>query len=400
MESVSGESRAVSEEAGRYAPRTEGTPMTEPVQFAHPIGLSRDPHWDDAWTDAYTNEYVLPHPDNEFEKLRAGRASELGKTISNTFTLNQWHQRMVIQGVGIRGSLALEAAIAVNDGLTPKERRKRLQELATEAKNVAGGKEPAALGTGLHKITELVDARKIDHVPPPWDRDIVAYSAMLQKMGIVHVPEFTEKIIWVRSINVAGRFDRLVRYLRHCDKWHVEDFKTGRNLQYGWGEIPIQLWCYANADMIFDPDTRVWSDAPEICTEMGLVHHVPVGGPVDEDGNPLGYSESVLYEVDLTTRIEVLTFLARSGEVTLTPAELCVAVQQWRKTKRLAKPVARIRVTSQGEVIDAPLTWQERLDLASSEAELEEVRSEARMAGEWHGGLTRRFNERVEILAS
>ena len=374
--------------------------MTE-SPFAVPIGLSRDAHWDDAWTDAYTNEYVLPHPDNEFETLRAGRASELGKTISNTFTLNQWHQRMVMQGVGIRGSLALEASIVVNDSLTPKEKRKRLNELATEAKNVAGGKEPAALGTGLHKMTELVDAGKVAHVPPPWDRDIVAYSAMLHKMGIVHVPEFTEKIIWVRSVNVAGRFDRLVRYLRHCPKWHVEDFKTGRNLQYGWGEIPIQLWCYANATDIFDPDTRTWSTAPEICQELGLVHHVPVGGPIDEDGNPLGYSESVLYEVDLTTRIPVVPSYNDWGDGwTVTPSDLCIAVQQWRKVRRLAKPVARIRVTADGEVIDAPLTWQEQIDLAGSEAELEAVRTEARAVGEWHGGLTRRFNERVEVLAS
>jgi len=57
--------------------------------FAQPLGLSRDPYWDDAWTDKYSNQYVLPHPDNPLVELRAGRASELGKTISNTFTLKK-----------------------------------------------------------------------------------------------------------------------------------------------------------------------------------------------------------------------------------------------------------------------------------------------------------------------
>ena len=89
--------------------------------FASPIGLSRDPHWDDAWTDKRTNQYVLPHPDNEFERLRAGRASELGKTVSNTFTLNRWHKEMVLRGVLIRRSILLRAANALNgSGLSAK----------------------------------------------------------------------------------------------------------------------------------------------------------------------------------------------------------------------------------------------------------------------------------------
>src|SRR5207342_3297610 len=151
--------------------------MTDSI-FAQPLGLSRDPYWDDAWTDKYSNQYVLPHPDNPLVELRAGRASELGKTISNTFTLNRWHTIQTLKGAIMRRSIIARGAIALYDSLSKRDLDKAFIELVREAQDVAGSKEPAALGTGFHKLTELYDAVKIglEEVPEPWDRDMLAYA--------------------------------------------------------------------------------------------------------------------------------------------------------------------------------------------------------------------------------
>lgn len=380
--------------------------------FASPIGLSRDPYWDDAWTEG--NTYVLPHPDNEFEQLRAGRASELGKTISNTFTLNRWHKEQVLKGVVIRPSIQQAAYIAMHDGLTSKQLKRKIWDLCKEAEDVAGSKEPAAIGTGFHKITELWDARSItvERTPPPWDRDLLAYAEILTRTGIVAVPEFTERIVWNEPINTAGRFDRLWRYLRHCDKWHVGDLKTGRYIEHGWGENPIQLWCYANATHLFDHKNKTWSPMPEMCTDVGLILHVPsdgkkyledevmATGEIAEGGEPTGNRMAALYEVDLTTRIQAPGVRFLMGG-TLTPAELAKAVQDWHKaSKKVARMVARVEVKPDGEVIDSPLSVREQIEMAESEAELAELRRIYLVRKEWNGWHTRWARERLEILSS
>lgn len=403
--------------------------MTSP--FAEPIGLSRDPYWDDAWTQG--NEYVLPHPDNEFEALRAGRASELGKTISNTFTLNQWHQEMVLTGAVLRPSIILRAFTAMNDGLTTKQLKRVKKGLCAEAKDVAGTKEPAALGTGFHKVTELWDANRItlEATPPPWDRDLAAYAEILLRTGIVCVSEFTERIVFNRQLNTVGRFDRLWRYLKCCQKWHVGDLKTGRYLDYGWLEIVVQLLVYATAELMFYaradspkpivgvdellPDAvnraarvfgcDIWAPMPEVCDRTGLVLHVPAdgkkylegdimaNGEVSEGGEPTGDRMAALYEVDLTKRIKL-------PGVSVSPADLAVGVQEWHKTKKVARLVARVEVDEAGVVVDSPLSVREQIELADSEAELVELRRTFLARKEWNGWHTRWARERSEILSS
>ena len=357
------------------------------MKFARPATeMARDPHKEKEYTQ--NNKYVLPHPDKPGEVLVAGWASELGKTISNTFTLNMWHMRKVVEGMAMRPRLGMEAVIALADGLTPSQLRDKIQGLGWEAHDVAGGKEPAALGTGYHRLTELVDARQSVNIPEPWGRDIAAYSAILRKTGIVCVPEYTEKIIWNRALNHCGKFDRLVRYLRHCDKWHVEDLKTGRSLDYGYAEIPVQLSVYAGAAKLFDMDTKKWSDAPEICPELGLVVHVP-----------LGAATATVYEVDIDARVAVDWFTP--GHRWLSPADLCLAVQKWqRECRKKWKAVARVEVTEHGEVVDSELTWVEQMRMATTDAELDDIRSRGKAAGTWTSWDTRRFNEITETLVS
>lgn len=353
------------------------------MKVGSPLGLKRDPHADDSWV--IDNKYHLPHPDDPSKELIAGRASELGKTIANTFTLNKYHRRMVAEGMVINGSLRLEGAVA--RAQDRDEKRRRFNAIADKAQAAASAKEPASKGTHLHEMFQLYDARKVAlaDVPEPWDLDVIAYDALLRKLGIVMVPELSERIIWVRELNVAGKFDRLVKYLRLGSQWIVLDLKSGFDLSPGWHEIAVQELVYGSANMIFDPETETWSPAPSICADRGLVLHIPS----DHDREPRHIA--TMYEVDLSQTIDL--------PQTVTPAQLAVAIQEWRKRK-VSRVLARVEVTEAGEIIDRPLTWAERIQAAMSDGDLDLVEAECRDAGEWHGGLTTRKRNRSEYLAS
>lgn len=359
---------------------SSNTAEVEPF-FADPEPI-RPAHFQDQWIR--NGRYRLPHPDFPDKELNAERASNFAKTISNTLTLNQWHVRKTVEGMAMHQSLVLEAVGYLSDGLEPGDLRNKIQDIASAAQAAAGSKEPSSRGTFLHGLTVKEDLGRCPALPDPWERDMIAYRAILQKTGIQCVPEYTEKSIWNREMNIAGTFDRMVRYLRHTDKWVVLDLKTGRakDLQYSWAEIPIQLWCYAMGDVICDPQKfDGWSLMPDTCTDLGLVLHLPQG-----EGT------ATLFEVDLGTTVEVPP-QAR-------PADLVIAVQKWRRTRRLVRVIARIEVTEHGEVRDVPLTWGEQMDWATSEAELEDIAADAVAAGAWKASVTKRKNDRLNTLLS
>jgi len=102
--------------------------------------------------------------------------------------------------------------------------------------------------------------------------------------------------------------------------------------------------------------------------------------------------------VSLDTRVSVPYDVAVN--LSLAPAELAVAVQNWQKVKRIATLVARVVVTVDGEVVDPPLTLVEQIDLATSEAELQALREDGLARREWRGHHTIRARERLETLSS
>jgi hypothetical protein len=375
--------------------------------FAQP-SMPRPANFQGNWIRG--GRYRLPHPDDPSKELNAERASNFAKTISNTLTLNKWHVRKTVEGMVIHPSLVLEGSgelAEFNYRLAELDRnghdedeaaqlRKELiwqhnkaqDDIAERAQNVAGAKEASSKGTFLHGLSVLDEKGAGYPLPDPWARDMLAYTAMKLKMGIQAEPEYTEKSIWVRELNIAGTFDRLVRYMRLVcpicgeDAWRVFDLKTGRDLQYGWAEIPLQLWVYSKGDVYCDPQNfQGWAPMPHTCSHLGLVLHLPQGE-----------GRATLFEVDLSTRIEVPSLAS--------PADLAIAVKAWRNTRRVAKPVAHIEVTEDGQVIDHPLTWQELMDLATSEGECEDIAGEALAGGAWKATVTKRKNERLSILAS
>lgn len=363
--------------------------MTEPDLFSQPTRSSDPESGDDAAysfdgkRDQY-GRYRLPDPDTG-KPGGYTRATTFAKSISDTFILSQWGQRMVGKGVSMRPDLI--AAFAS----TPFGERKKLNDLAEQAKTTAGAKEGANLGSALHTFTEQHDRGERPDVPAPWDRDVKAYAALLDQEGLEVVPELIERIVLWRRFGIAGTFDRIVRVTREIvlrvpdgskDGYRlvtlnegdlvVLDLKTGRALEYGWLEIAVQLTCYARADLQFDKVAKQWLDGPDLLgvrKDVALVVHLPTGKGVAE-----------LHAVDLDAGHEL--------------AELCARVRNARKVKGLAQMIAVVEI---GDAATGPngaprddvvaiaraATFEERIGNARTVGDLALIRRDALVVKAW-----------------
>ena len=314
--------------------------------------------------------YLLPHPESGRE-LSWTRATTFAKTISDTYTLNLWGRRMSVKGITMREDLyALAAATSLDD-------RETLNKICEDAAEHAGAKSAAALGTALHGFTESHDRGLPVNVPAKWRPDLAAYVQALDEHAIEVVPGMIERIVIVKKYAVAGTFDRIYRITRRCvvelpgmKPFTLEpgtlvmgDLKTGRDLSYGWGEIAVQLWLYANADAIWNRETGEYEPMPEIDKRAAIVAHLPVG-----------QHQCTLFDINLTVAAEA--------------AELCERVRAWRKVRGLATP--RLVTTAEpapgdGEVVETedPAGWGAQLDTARTIDDLSQIWREATAARQW-----------------
>jgi len=360
--------------------------VTDP--FAQPVSGSPDPEGGDG---AYSfdgkpdrwKRYRLPDPETGAPGGFT-RATTFAKSISDTFTLSMWQQRMVGKGVSMRPDLL--AAFAS----TPLENREKLNKLAESAKETAGAKAGANLGTAVHAFTEQVDRGELkpDAVPSPWDRDVRAYLALLEQEGLEVVPELIERIVLCKSLDgkgIAGTFDRIVRVTREIDlrvggeivtlrpgELVIFDLKTGRDLEYGWLEIAVQLAIYANAEHIFDKSSKTWDAMPEVRRDVAIVLHLPVGKGV-----------ATLHGID-TGQGRVLGLL-------------CAAVREARKARGLSVPIASVDLSAPDVVPHDP-SWEERARTAPTIADLSALRLEAMTAKTWTPTVERIALERRDAI--
>lgn len=304
--------------------------------------------------------YLLPHP--ETGKRQAWtRATTMAKSISDTFALSQWSQRMVIKGLSVRPDL-----VSLAHSLDVRKDKDKLNSIAEQAKDAAGQKVSANLGTAVHALTESVDAgAALDTVPPQHQSDVAAYLAAMSEAGLTVVPHLIERITVANQFDVAGTFDRV---LKTADgDYVIGDLKTGRTLEYGWPEIAIQLALYAhgvNEAGVYDLAAERWDQVPQVRTDYGIVMHLPVGESI-----------CTLYRIDLTQGWAA--------------ARLCASVRDWRKARNLAEPYVVAEAPSPyldllaaavgdiGHVAVRPPTWAERFAAVSSRGEASALYAEA-----------------------
>lgn len=234
-------------------------------EFSSPLGF--EPEFDNY------GRYLLPHPVTG-QREPWTRATTFADTVKDTFALAQWEQRMILKGVSIDRSIADRAAT-----LDVKKNAKELNALAKRAKETAGSKKRAELGTKLHTYTELADSGRGDEVPAEFRKDVHAYRKKLESEGLTVVPEMIERLTCVTGYQVAGRLDEIVRL--PDGTYVIGDKKTGDGvIKYAGLETSIQLAIYAhgvNESGVFNRESRTWEKAPRVRTDFGLVFHMPAG---------------------------------------------------------------------------------------------------------------------------
>ncbi len=257
----------------------------------------------DVKRDRY-GRYLLPDPATGEERAWT-RVTTIASTLADRFGLEQWAQRNIVWGLGQRQDLWARAAATTIDD------RGTLGQVAKDAQAAASSAAGANLGTALHQFTERIDRGEVVPVPPPYDRDVAAYTKALADAGVTIVKGSIERIVIVPEFEVVGTIDRVVR-----GPWpmpRVADLKTGKDVvRYGMTEIALQLALYAHASYWWTGEE--WRPMPALDRDKAVVMHLPVG-----------QGRCELYEVDIA-----------AGMVAV---QLAIDVRAWRKRKDLAGPL-------------------------------------------------------------
>ncbi len=337
--------------------------------------------------------YYIPDPDGGAKFRYFTRATTFAKTIADTYRLGLWKERMV--GFGLLQSDDLMAQLA----LTSMDDRDKANRICEEAKERAGAKTRANLGTAVHEFSERIDrgGMTVEQVPKTWRPDLAAYVAAFAELGLEIVTDeegdaMIERTVYEATYGIVGTLDRVVRATRDLDirmpsgevrtikagTVLIFDLKTGRDLEYGWGEITIQLAVYANAAKVFDKVTRTYSPFMECDRDVALVLHLPVGE-----------GRATVYAVDIAEGWKA--------------AWLVQQVRNWRRVKNLATPI--VVAESSGEVTGSSARtrnpeWAERVAAAVTISQLRLIQIEAKRADAWTIELERlAFARRDAIYA-
>jgi hypothetical protein len=341
--------------------------------------------------------YLIPHPDTGKETAWT-RSTTFAKSISDTYALSQWGLRMALLGATMRPDIVRRA-----HGKHVRADKALLDELTAELKNAAGDKVAANLGTAMHSFTEMADRawhspggpRSIlDQVPPDCREMVETYIRLLEETGLEPVPHLIEFTTVVKQYGVAGTSDNCYKVTKPLTlkigraevrfqpgEYVIGDKKTGRDLDYGWQEIAIQLSTYAqgiNTAGVWDRHDEVWEPDPlsrfdkpgtKVRTDAGVVIHLPV----DQESEKM----PTVYGVDL-----------ESG---WNAAVLCERVRAWRKVRTLASPVmvsdadtfapARSEPAVTSRTTVRPPSLMDKARAVTSKSEASAVWKEAKTAG-------------------
>lgn len=271
--------------------------------------------------------YNLPDPVSG-KPSKYSRVTTWVKAASDHFSLKAWELRSAI--VGMANSPDLVARVV---GLDVKADAKALNALADLAKNAAGAKDKANIGTKVHKWTEEVDAGRItlEQVPEEFRDRVGEYRVKLEQSGCTVLPHLIERTTVVLELGVVGTFDQA--WLCPDGEYRIVDKKTGA-IKYDRLEIEAQLSIYAHGANRYG--VAEWDPALGDADDPAAWVWRPL---TDNDGNPIKVSETsgiVVHMPQDGSPIQLLGVdLTRGWE----HAQLCKRVKESQRTNPAFPPL-------------------------------------------------------------
>ena len=303
-------------------PTTTEEPMSE-VQFVAGGSTPRKTEWSEyplppappRFTPKFNGykQYLLPNPDGGLPTGYA-RATTVAKTLDDTYRLGLWEQRRKVASVvklidaalsGHGGLVELlnTVALAASDTDPVRPVNTRAVELVEQLlaalsgdkpgpqndtidliNNYDGGQDANEFGTAVHAWLEALDLGQIQlwQIPEmfmPW---AVAYRDALQRIGMIAVPIYVERLVLDDSgdESIVGTLDRIY-FCVTTGELYLGDVKTSKaeNLQYSWLAYVVQLNAYARARLMMATDGSGWEPMPVINNDMAVLVHVPSDAP-------------------------------------------------------------------------------------------------------------------------
>lgn len=274
-----------------------------------------------------SGRYKAPHPVTG-KKSSWTRVTNFVKKASDHFALEQWGNRSLAVGLFSRPDLLQQV-----DGKDVKADRTFLNRLVEEAKQAAGSKDRARLGTIMHKHTEEVDAghKDLADVPEQFRDDVAIYLAAMKVKGLMMLPHLMERSTAVVDLEVIGTFDGIVRL--PDGTYAVGDKKTGATLEFNQAEIAVQIAVYAHgvnsAGVATAHPSNVEGEPPTWTWEK----------PRDEDGNVIKVREDIGIVIHIPYGTGDCFIYSIPLDVGWRGAQLCREVQSWQKVKNIVEAV-------------------------------------------------------------
>lgn len=202
------------------------------------------------------------------------RMSTIAKTLDDKSNLVNWKARMAAVGLLGRPALMTRLAGAMATGdVTDYKVRKELDKIVEEATEAAGASDKASIGTGLHGLTEAMDAGR--PLPPVSAADQARLDDYQEAMT-AYKPLKAEGFVVVDEIKAAGSYDRL--WLCPDGKVRVGDLKTGAWDAKDPMGVAAQLAGYAHGKH-YDPSDGSREDLhPDLDVHSGLLISLPPDG--------------------------------------------------------------------------------------------------------------------------
>lgn len=241
--------------------------------------------------------YQLPSPTTG-RPTEYPRASTVAKTLDDTYGLNKWKTREIVQKV--LDLARMDPGTVVYDDGSPEKvtagdllglldeafagpKVTKVNEVLETIDNCMGGADARELGECVHAWLEALDIGQVlIHQVPDVVKPHVHYARkVMAHRGIVALPEYVERVVLNDRGEepVAGRIDRIFQLVT-TGELVMGDVKSSKSLEYSWLPFGVQVGgVYGWATKMLTIDGKGWEPMPEIRDDFAILLHVPSNQP-------------------------------------------------------------------------------------------------------------------------